>query len=63
MLGYQHAGDTNTMTMYMRKLREKIEPHPLTPVFLKTVWGIGCLFLPRQEAILERTFPFTVNSP
>lgn len=42
--GYQHFGDTNTITVYMRKLREKIEPDPSTPVFLKTVWGIGYKF-------------------
>ena len=42
--GYQHVGDTNTITVYMRKLREKIEPDPSTPVFLKTIWGIGYKF-------------------
>lgn len=42
--GYQHIGDTNTITVYIRKLREKIEPDPSAPVYLKTVWGIGYKF-------------------
>lgn len=42
--GYQHVGDTNTITVYVRKLREKIEPNPSEPQFIKTVWGIGYKF-------------------
>ncbi len=42
--GYQHIGDTNTITVYVRKLREKIEPNPSEPRFIKTVWGIGYKF-------------------
>lgn len=42
--GYQHVGDTNTITVYVRKLREKIEPDPSEPRFIKTVWGIGYKF-------------------
>ena len=42
--GYHHVGDSNTITVYMRKLREKIESDPSKPVFLITVWGIGYKF-------------------
>ncbi|MGV2940503.1 winged helix-turn-helix domain-containing protein [Mesobacillus sp. LC4] len=42
--GYQHVGDTNTITVYVRKLREKIESDPSEPQFIKTVWGIGYKF-------------------
>ncbi|GAE45560.1 DNA-binding response regulator [Mesobacillus boroniphilus JCM 21738] len=42
--GYQHVGDTNTITVYVRKLREKIETNPSEPRFIKTVWGIGYKF-------------------
>ncbi|MCM3576325.1 response regulator transcription factor [Mesobacillus subterraneus] len=42
--GYQHVGDTNTITVYVRKLREKIEPDPSEPQYIKTVWGIGYKF-------------------
>ncbi|XKE59726.1 response regulator transcription factor [Sutcliffiella horikoshii] len=42
--GYQHIGDTNTITVYVRKLREKIELNPSEPKFIKTVWGVGYKF-------------------
>jgi two-component system, OmpR family, response regulator VicR len=42
--GYQHVGDTNTITVYVRKLREKIERNPAEPVYIKTIWGIGYKF-------------------
>ncbi|MFF2481158.1 response regulator transcription factor [Paenibacillus sp. NPDC058071] len=31
----------NTVMVHIRKLREKIEPNPQNPKFIKTVWGIG----------------------
>ncbi|MBB6669915.1 response regulator transcription factor [Cohnella nanjingensis] len=37
-------GDSTTVTVHMRRLREKIEPNPSEPTFLKTVWGIGYKF-------------------
>jgi DNA-binding response OmpR family regulator len=37
-------GDSTTVTVHMRRLREKIEPNPSEPFFLKTVWGIGYKF-------------------
>ncbi|CAM3857751.1 response regulator transcription factor [Mesobacillus thioparans] len=42
--GYQHVGDANTITVYVRKLREKIEPNPSEPIYIRTVWGIGYKF-------------------
>ena len=42
--GYTFAGDTSTVTVHMRRLREKIEPDPTTPQFLHTVWGVGYKF-------------------
>jgi DNA-binding response OmpR family regulator len=38
--GYRY-GDTSTVTVHVRRLREKIEPDPSTPVRIATVWGIG----------------------
>src|SRR5665647_2298873 len=32
-------GDDNTVTVHIRKLREKIEFDPSKPAFIKTVWG------------------------
>lgn len=38
---YTFAGDASTVTVHVRRLREKIEPDPLHPHYIKTVWGIG----------------------
>jgi DNA-binding response OmpR family regulator len=34
-------GDTATVTVHVRRLREKIEAQPSEPVHLVTVWGVG----------------------
>jgi two-component system, OmpR family, response regulator ResD len=34
-------GDTGTVTVHIRRLREKIEPDPAAPALLVTVWGVG----------------------
>ena len=44
--GYEAALDTGTVTVHMRRLREKIEPDPSRPRFLETVWGVGYRFVP-----------------
>ncbi len=40
----EFEGDTTTVTVHISRLREKIEVHPSSPQFLKTVWGIGYKF-------------------
>jgi DNA-binding response OmpR family regulator len=37
-------GDTSTVTVHVRRLREKIEPDPSVPRHLVTVWGVGYRF-------------------
>lgn len=37
-------GDENTVTVHIRRLREKIEPDPSCPTYIQTVWGIGYKF-------------------
>jgi len=37
-------GDTSTITVHIRRLREKIEPDPSHPVRIVTVWGVGYRF-------------------
>ncbi|MBP1993216.1 response regulator transcription factor [Paenibacillus eucommiae] len=39
--GYDQYGDMNTITVHIKKIREKIELDPSVPAFIKTVWGIG----------------------
>jgi DNA-binding response OmpR family regulator len=34
-------GDQSTVTVHVRRLREKVEPDPSSPTRLVTVWGIG----------------------
>ncbi len=36
-----YDGDTTTVTVHIRRLREKIEENSSEPVWIKTVWGIG----------------------
>ena len=43
---YTFAGEASTVTVHIRRLREKIEPDPLRPRFVKTVWGVGYKFEP-----------------
>ena len=44
--GYEAALDTGTVTVHVRRLREKIESDPSTPMHLQTVWGIGYRLVP-----------------
>ena len=34
-------GDQSTVTVHVRRLREKIEADPTNPTLIKTVWGVG----------------------
>jgi DNA-binding response OmpR family regulator len=34
-------GDTSTVTVHVRRLREKIERDPAAPQRIVTVWGMG----------------------
>lgn len=43
--GFTH-GDTSTVTVHVRRLREKIEPDPARPRHIRTVWGVGYRFEP-----------------
>ena len=41
---YTYAADHSTVTVHIRRLREKIEPDPVKPRYVKTVWGVGYKF-------------------
>jgi DNA-binding response OmpR family regulator len=43
--GYTY-GDTSTVTVHIRRLREKIEDDPSEPRRIATVWGVGYRFDP-----------------
>lgn len=42
--GYDYAGDTRTVDVHMRWLREKVEEDPATPQLIQTVRGVGYCF-------------------
>jgi len=44
--GYEAALDTGTVTVHVRRLREKIEDAPSQPRHLQTVWGVGYRVVP-----------------
>ena len=42
----EYYGDPSTVTVHIRRLREKVEPDPSRPRHIKTVWGVGYKFEP-----------------
>jgi DNA-binding response OmpR family regulator len=44
--GHSVALDTGTVTVHIRRLREKLETDPAQPAHLQTVWGVGYRFDP-----------------
>jgi phosphate regulon transcriptional regulator PhoB len=42
--GYEFYGDESTVTVHIRRLREKIEPDAAKPTYIQTVWGVGYKF-------------------
>lgn len=41
---YEDFANVQEVTVYIRKLREKIETTPAKPQYIKTVWGVGYKF-------------------
>jgi DNA-binding response OmpR family regulator len=48
--GYNDYLDPSTVTVHIRRLREKIERDPSNPIWLQTVWGVGYKFEPEADA-------------
>ena len=42
--GYDYQGDTRTVDVHIRRLREKLERNPAQPEYIITKWGIGYFF-------------------
>jgi DNA-binding response OmpR family regulator len=42
--GLDSAGDIATVTVHIRKLREKLEQDPSNPQYIETIWGVGYRF-------------------
>ena len=44
--GHSPALDSGTVTVHVRRLREKLEPDPAHPTRIHTIWGVGYRFDP-----------------
>lgn len=42
--GIDSFGDITTVTVHIRKIREKIEEDPSNPKYIQTIWGVGYRF-------------------
>jgi len=47
--GYQYSGYSHTVNTDINRLRNKIEPDPSSPRYVKTVWGVGYRFAEPEE--------------
>lgn len=45
--GFNYITDCKNLTLFIRKLRRKIEPFRYNPQYILTVWGVGYKF--REE--------------
>ncbi len=45
---YTWLGDTSTVTVHIRRLREKVEDNPSDPQRVQTVYGVGYRFVPHE---------------
>jgi Response regulators consisting of a CheY-like receiver domain and a winged-helix DNA-binding domain len=39
--GYDYAGDSETVTVHVNRIREKLEDDPKKPKLIETIWGAG----------------------
>jgi DNA-binding response OmpR family regulator len=46
--GFDSMGDISTITVHIRKIREKIEENPSNPTFIETIWGVGYRFIKKN---------------
>ncbi|MFJ9697722.1 response regulator transcription factor [Kitasatospora sp. NPDC101183] len=42
-------GDLSTVTVHVRRLREKVEDDPAAPALITTVWGVGYRYDPARD--------------
>jgi DNA-binding response OmpR family regulator len=51
--GYQYSGYSHTVNTHINRLRNKIEPEPSDPIYVRTVWGVGYRFAEPDELVGE----------
>lgn len=42
--GYDYVPDAKNLSLFIRRLRKKVEPDPNKPKYIITVWGVGYKF-------------------
>lgn len=47
--GYEYQGDDRTVDVHIRRLREKLEPNPASPICIMTKWGVGYYLKSRPQ--------------
>ena len=47
--GENHFGDENLLGVYIRYLRRKLEPDPDKPQVIRTLRGVGYMFVPPKD--------------
>ena len=47
--GMDPMGDTSSVTVYVKKIREKIEADTSNPQYIETIWGVGYRFKVRSQ--------------
>jgi two-component system, OmpR family, alkaline phosphatase synthesis response regulator PhoP len=52
--GYEFSGDTRTVDVHIRHLRQKLNDDSSFPQYIETVRGVGYRFVEQERAILRR---------
>ena len=47
--GYEFDGESRTVDVHIRRLREKLEANPAAPVHIMTKWGVGYYFAGEEQ--------------
>ena len=53
MADFKNMADDNTVMVHIRRIRERIEPDPSNPIYLRTVRGLGYKLVKENTTTLE----------
>ncbi len=52
--GYEFSGDTRTVDVHIRHLRQKLNDDSSLPEYIRTVRGVGYRFIEKDESLISR---------